>query len=395
MKDYFKFRWAFSALFVLALTHAAWPHEGEVHSGESLATSGNTSLGVPIHIPKPTQFLLGIETARVTEVSVPRRLKTLGQVSIPTNRQADVHSPFQGLLQSTDGFSVPVRGTYVEKGDTLALVEQVISASETLSVITEISKTESALNQSREEARLASTEFERVKKLGESVSGRRLAEAESAAVISEQKVKGLARALEEMRQAVSVSRDNPRVVAIKAPISGVIAASHVTPGEFIEPQKLLFEIIDSSQVWVEAKVYEMDLPLVEDAVRAKIVCQVYPDQDLSGKLSFISQRSDPGSRTVKTVFDVVNVLGCLREGMFVTVYIETAIKETGPMLPKAAIVNTGGQSVVYVKVGPETFVPRAVEVKGIWGENAMVASGLSPGEIVVVQGTYQVRTSAR
>ena len=394
MKKFFDYRLVLSPLFVLVVTHGAWSHEGEDHSGESLAPAGDASLGVPIHVPKPTQFLLGIETARVTEVSVPRRLKALGQVTIPTHQQSDVHSPFQGLLLGTDNFAVPIQGDYVEKGDTLALVEQVISASDTLSVITEIAKTESELNQSREEARLARIELERVKKLGESVSGRRKAEAEAGAVIAEQKVQGLARTLEEMRQAVSVSRDNPRVVVIKAPISGVIAASHVTPGEFIEPQKLLFEIIDSSKVWVEAKVYEMDLPLVEDAKRAEIVCPVYPDQDLSGKLAFIDQRSDPGSRTVKTVFDVVNVVGCLREGMFVNVYIETETEETGPMFPRTGVVNIGGQSIVYVKVGPETFEARAVEVKGIWGEDVMVASGLSPDEIVVVQGMYQVRTSA-
>lgn len=394
MKRVLKYRWFFIALFVSAVVHPAWSHDGEDHSGESLATGGGPSLGVPIHVPKPTQFLLGIETARVIEVSLPRRLKALGRVSIPTHRQADVHSPFQGLLQSTDDFSPPLPGTFVKKGDTLALVEQVITAPETLSVITEIAKTESELKQSREGAELAKLELERVKNLGESVSGRRLAETTSAAVIAEQKIEGLVQALEKLRQAISVSRENPRIISIKAPIDGVIAASHVTSGEFIEPQKLLFEIIDASKVWVEADIYEMDLPLVDDATHAKIVCEVYPEQELTGTLSFIGQRSDPRTRTVKTVFDVVNVVGCLREGMFVTVYIETDTQETGPMLPKAGIVNVGGQKVVYVKVGPETFVARAVEIKGIWGENAMVTSGLNPGEIVVVQGMYQVRTSA-
>lgn len=64
------------------------------------------------------------------------------------------------------------------------------------------------------------------------------------------------------------------------------------------------------------------------------------------------------------------------------------------MLPEAGIVNVGGQKVVYVKVGPETFVGRVVEIKGFWGDKAMVSSGLNAGEIVVIQGMYQVRTSA-
>ena len=382
-------------LFVCAVvSDSTWAHGGEDHTGASLATSGGAVLGQPISVPKPTQFLLGIETARAKKRSVPSQFSALGHVSIPTAQQADVHSPINGFLVTGDEFPVPTPGMRVEKGEILAMAEQIFDAPETLSVMTDIAKTESELGQSREELSLARLELERLRKLGDSVSGRRLAEAGSAQAIAEEKVRGLAIALGKMREIVSMGEGNPRLIPIYAPISGVIVASHVTPGEFIESQKLLIEILDNSSVWVEADVYEMDLAIVEDAGRAEIISEAYPAERFEGALNFVGQRIDPDTRTIKSVFTVENPEGRLRDGMFVNVRIETKTVKTGVMFPRAAVTNEGGRDVVYVKIAPETFVARLVTKEGTWGDQVMVTEGVEDGEIVVIQGMYQIRTSA-
>ena len=382
-------------LFVCAVvSDSTWAHGGEDHTGASLATSGGAVLGQPISVPKPTQFLLGIETARAKKRSVPSQFSALGHVSIPTAQQADVHSPINGFLVTGDEFPVPTPGMRVEKGDVLAMAEQIIDARETLSVMTDIAKTESELGQSKEELSLARLELERLWKLGDSISGRRLAEAKTAQAIAEEKVRGLAIALGKMREIVSMGEGNPRLIPIYAPISGVIVASHVTPGEFIESQKLLIEILDNSSVWVEADVYEMDLAIVEDAGRAEIISEAYPAERFEGALNFVGQRIDPDTRTIKSVFTVENPEGRLRDGMFVNVRIETKTVKTGVMFPRAAVTNEGGRDVVYVKIAPETFVARLVTKEGTWGDQVMVTEGVEDGEIVVIQGMYQIRTSA-
>lgn len=382
-------------LFVCAVvSDSTWAHGGEDHTGASLATSGGAVLGQPISVPKPTQFLLGIETARAKKRSVPTQFSALGHVSIPTAQQADVYSPFNGFLVAGDEFPVPTPGMRVEKGEVLAMAEQIIDAPETLSVMTDIAKTESELGQSKEELSLARLELERLRKLGDSVSGRRLAEAGSAQAIAEEKVRGLVIALGKMREIVSMGEGNPRLIPIYAPISGVIVASHVTPGEFIESQKLLIEILDNSSVWVEADIYEMDLSIVEDASRAEIISEAYPAERFEGALNFVGQRINPDTRTIKAVFTVENPEGRLRDGMFVNVRIETKTVKTGVMFPRAAVTNEGGRDVVYVKIAPETFVARLVTKEGTWGDQVMVTEGVEDGEIVVIQGMYQIRTSA-
>jgi len=382
------------SLIAFLVPASSWAHGGEDHTGSSLATGGGSVLGQPITVPKPTQFLLGIETVRAKKRSVPSQFDALGHVSIPTGQQADVHSPFNGFLVTGDDFPVPTPGTRVQKGDVLVMAEQIINAPETLSVLTNIAMTESELGQSKEELSLARQALERLRKLGESVSGRRIAEAESAQAIAEEKVRGLSVALGKMREIVSMGEGNPRLIPIYAPISGMIVASHVTPGEFIEPQKLLIEILDNSSVWVEADIYEMDLSIVEDAGRAEIISEAYPTERFEGALNFVGQRINPDTRTIKLVFTVENPEGRLRDGMFVNVRIETKTVKTGVMFPRAAVTNEGGRDVVYVKIAPETFVARLVTKEGTWGDQVMVTEGVEDGEIVVIQGMYQIRTSA-
>jgi RND family efflux transporter MFP subunit len=237
-------------------------------------------------------------------------------------------------------------------------------------------------------------EVKRVRELGDSVSKKRVAEARAAQAVAQKKREGLNRTLKKMLASQSNKVDSPRIVSIKAPISGVIVSSHATLGEFVNPGKRLFEIVDNSHVLIEADVFEMDLALVEDAEKARVISEAYPDRKFFGKLQYIGQNLDPLSRTVKVYFAVANPEGQLREGMFVRVLIETKTREEGVMIPKTAVVNERGQKVVYIKASTLTFVARAIEIKGVWGDSVMV-TGIEPGDIVVVQGMYQVRTSAK
>ena len=395
MTIYSRFLRLFVGGWLLFLTSSnAWPHSGEDHSGDSLATSGGATIGAPIHVPKESQFLLGIETARVIKNTVPRSLRTLGRAKHPPTHQAEIHSPFEGLLVTRARVAVPTPGQRVKKGDVLAFVEQVSDVRESVSLATEITRTESELKQAREEASLAGMDLDRVQQLGDSVSARRLAQVRSADAVARQKVTGLERALGQLLTGQQSTGNSARIVTLKAPISGVIVAAHVTPGEYVKPEKLLFEIVNTKSIWVEADIYETDLALVEKARRALIHSEAYPNEKLMGTLAFIGQRLDPNSRTIKAVFNVKNDHNRLREGMFVDVLIETQIQETGLMFSKSAVVNERGRKVIYVKTAPETFVARPVEIIGLWGDLVMASAGVQEGDIVVVQGMYQVRSSA-
>lgn len=379
-------------LVVVFLAAPAWPHGGEDHSGESLATTAGPAVGAPIFLPKELQFGLQIRTARASEATRPVQMKALGTVVTPTLRKAQVHSPFTGRVLPGD--EIPQQGAAVAKGQVIARIEQSTDVSATVSLNAEITRTESELQQAREGLTLAEQEVQRVSKLGDAVSGRRKQEGAAALSVSRQRVAGLKQTLEQLHAGTASSGNTLRVVELASPTDGVISAADIAPGEFIEPAKMLFEIIDPSFVWVEADIYEMDLATVQDAKSAVVLSDAYPDRRFEGSLVYLGSTVSPESRTVKAAFGVDNSDGLLREGMVLDVFIESKQTKTGLMIPKAAISTDNGRTLVYVKESPEIFTVRPITTHGQWDGEVMVEEGLKDGETVAVAGLYQIRMSA-
>lgn len=382
----------FLLAFALASSTEVLAHQGHDHEGVSL-TEGPAALGAPIHLPKATQFLMEVRTTPVVEATLPRRIKTLGRIVVPPNRQAQVRAPFSGLIVYDAAIETPEPGTRVESGAVLALLEQNIDAPQRVSFAAEIANTRTELELAKEHSEHAQIEMERVQKLGEAASERRLVEAQAEVSHAELRVAGLQETLAQLNSAQSATSSNPKLVPIKAPVGGVIASSQITAGEFVDPQKLLLEIVDLDRVWAVADIYERDLALMEDAARAVVRSDSY-ELDFEGQFHHLSPRLDADSRTVEAYFEVPNPDHKLREGMFVSILIETDELVSGLLASKEAVVEQRGMDVAYVKTGAETFEAREVHIAGRWGDDVMIEEGLAPGEVVVTQGIYQVRASA-
>lgn len=180
---------------------------------------------------------------------------------------------------------------------------------------------------------------------------------------------------------------------ILAPISGVVTEVNYTAGEWMEQGKKLLTIIDLSIVWVEANIFENDLPAIEDSHHAFIKSQTYPNREFKGALITLGKVLDPETRSVKAVFEAANPDEKLRPGMFVDVAIETKASEETMAVPSSAVLDKDGQRVIFLKTGPETFTMRQVEIGGQYGELTSVKSGIVEGERVVIVGNYQLLTT--
>jgi cobalt-zinc-cadmium efflux system membrane fusion protein len=64
------------------------------------------------------------------------------------------------------------------------------------------------------------------------------------------------------------------------------------------------------------------------------------------------------------------------------------------VVPDAAVVESNGEALVFVKTGPEAFAARPVRLGQRDGERWEALDGLAPGERVVVAGTYALRSLA-
>jgi cobalt-zinc-cadmium efflux system membrane fusion protein len=195
-------------------------------------------------------------------------------------------------------------------------------------------------------------------------------------------------AAEEQLQTLGVDKNHPSsIVAVHAPISGVIVAQNVTnasaAGASLTGSATAFTIADLSTVWIVCDVYENDMSKLQVGQQAHIAFNAYPDKTLTGRISDIGPILDPQLRTAKVRLEVANP-GFLKLGMFATATFTSRDKQTFAVIPSTAILHLHDREWVYAPAGDNRF--RRMEVKAgrmLDGGRQQILSGIEPGQQVV------------
>lgn len=181
---------------------------------------------------------------------------------------------------------------------------------------------------------------------------------------------------------------------IRSPIDGTITEKHVTLGERAGSESSLFTISNLTNVWVLGDVYEKDIPHVSTGMPAAIEVGAIPGRKFSGKVSVVSPALDPKTRTSRVRITVDNADRALAAGMFVKVETTTGAEEAVLSVPVAALQESSGKTVVFVRESETKFRPQEVTVgaRDSTGERVEVFSGLKEGDKVVVAGSFLLRS---
>jgi Cu(I)/Ag(I) efflux system membrane fusion protein/cobalt-zinc-cadmium efflux system membrane fusion protein len=180
-----------------------------------------------------------------------------------------------------------------------------------------------------------------------------------------------------------------RTVLLKSQITGVVTHKAVVEGDKVGPGMDLFHIADLSKIWVEASVYESELPLIKVGQKAELELDHVMGQKLEGKVDFIYPYLDQKSKAnnVRLVFDNKNFL--LKPDMFATVRIASHAASDSLAIPTEAVIHSGKRKIVFVTMGDGKFEPREIRI-GVESDDGYIeiVSGLFDGEQVVVSGQF-------
>jgi len=185
-------------------------------------------------------------------------------------------------------------------------------------------------------------------------------------------------------------------VLIRAPVAGTIVDLALAPGTFVNEGQVLAQLADPSRLWLEVRVPEADAARISD-VRGAWIRAPGGDQPLAlevgknARLVAFGQALDPATRTVPLIFEFRNPGAALRIGTAVRVEIWTGKVEERIAVPASAIVEEGGQSVLFVQRGSESFERRVVATGIRDGDQVEIRDGVKAGERVVTRGAYLVR----
>jgi hypothetical protein len=157
----------------------------------------------------------------------------------------------------------------------------------------------------------------------------------------------------------------------------------------------LYTVTDLGSVWIEAAVFESDIPLVRRGAAARITAPALESGGLRGTVSFLQPAVDPRTRTMTARIQAANPQMRLRPGMFVQVAFDVLLATNVVAAPRSAVLDTGGDKVVYVAKDGGVFEKRIIEASAAGDEYYAVTKGLDPGERVVTHGNFLIDSQTR
>jgi membrane fusion protein, multidrug efflux system len=193
-----------------------------------------------------------------------------------------------------------------------------------------------------------------------------------------------------------LARLNLSYTEVEAPFSGIITSRLVSPGQNLNNGDILFVLADFepllARVHVPAREFRkllqnqvVDLELDSDA------------SEMEGHISLISPVIDPTSGTIKVTVQVTEYPPQTRPGDFARVSIVTELREGRVLVPRTAVVNEKGNTVVYLvgrKDDRDVAERRAVTVGFTDKDNTEIIKGLASGEVVIVRGQRSLKNGA-
>jgi cobalt-zinc-cadmium efflux system membrane fusion protein len=183
-------------------------------------------------------------------------------------------------------------------------------------------------------------------------------------------------------------------VPIRAPISGTVIERKVTLGQAVERATDAFKIADTSHVWVTLDLYEKDLFRVRVDQEVEMRTDARPGEVFVGRVAFIVPVIDTATRTAKVRLEFPNPKGALQSGQLVTARVLADQKRDTPevlAVPRSAVEQVEGKTVVFVQHG-ESFQRRNVLTGSSGGDRVEIRKGLSPGELVAVEGAFLLKS---
>ncbi|HZL84350.1 MAG TPA: efflux RND transporter periplasmic adaptor subunit [Candidatus Krumholzibacteria bacterium] len=317
----------------------------------------------------------GIETAPATRSSDGASVVAVAQIAYDATRVARINARAAGVVRE---IHVDL-GSRVQRGSPLAVIESAAVGADQAKLL--------AL---QAHLAVAESNFERTKDLEErGIIPRK-------DVLDSQHELAAARAdLEATQKSLHLvdTKGTDGSYVLQAPFAGAVTQRTTNIGMLVDPDDMLFEVVDASWLWVEIQVREADVAAVRVGQTVLVTLEGTSEaREASGQIEYVAPALDPRTRTVLARARLANPDGALRANMYGRARILTDAATMSVVVPRDALQQARGIPVVFVKLSDTLFETRRVRVGLRHGDLVTIASGVRADELVVTQGSFLLKT---
>lgn len=354
------------------------------HAGHSHGEAAHDEESGDITFLKEQQWKTGFATAHGRFMKVKSSITAIAEVIPHQHGYAEVVAPVDGYLKVEHNETMVIPGTTIKKGDLLATVCPHVGRANTW--------TERKLSFEQ-----AIKNFERAENLLQrnAISQKEYEEIRQQYMIEKT---GYETLLGANGNRSGTAGDGCNHFELTAPISGIVAAVDVLPGQTINAGQKLLTIVDPSIVWLRADVYEKDYYKLGRPDGATLFIPGLDEHlHLAGDEMVLLNKSDlvdRENRTIPVLFEIQNRGRLLKIGQVIQAEIYTSEQQESWCVPEDAILDEDFQKVIFVQHGGESFEKRVITPGPHFNGWVAIKEGLEPHERIVTKGAYQIRLAS-
>jgi len=200
-------------------------------------------------------------------------------------------------------------------------------------------------------------------------------------------------ALETARAALRAAQARQGDRIIRAPFSGVVGLTDVTPGTLINPGGRIATLDDISVIRVDFPVPERYLGALRVGLPIVARAEAFPNTTFTGRIAMLDTRVDERTRAITARAEIPNPGGRIRPGMMMRVVIEQG-RRMAPAAPEAAVQFEGDTAFAFriTGSGDKLIAQRTTVRRGAnEGGYVEVLEGLKAGDRVVASGLNRIQ----
>ena len=183
-------------------------------------------------------------------------------------------------------------------------------------------------------------------------------------------------------------------VSILSPADGVIIHKNIVAGSAFRAGQRLLRLAGLSRVWVEAQVYDYELPLITTGMKAKVVLPELQDREYSSQVDFIYPFMEGDTHTARVRVVLENADGFLRPEMYAHIHLKAKLGKR-LVVPESAVLYAGQSRVVFLDLGDGKLAPRKIKTGQRNRKWIEVLEGLVEGDEVVTSGNFLIAAESK
>ena len=207
--------------------------------------------------------------------------------------------------------------------------------------------------------------------------------------------------LQSISAALQAARLNLDFTEVRAPIDGRASRALITEGNLVDSQSLLTTVVSDNPVYAyfdaDERTYLRFAHLSGGSEQSGVFMGLVDEQGYphKGRLDFVDNQVDPGTGTIRAraVFD--NRDGRFTPGLFARVRLVGNDTPDTVLVEDRAVGTDLGRKFVLVVGSDNLLTTRFVELGPLIDDLRVIRKGLSPGDVIVVNGLQHVKPGER